>query len=89
MKDGRRVRIDSYANSPGLIDSFKKAGITHESYFTGQAAFLFTKMFVNDKISTKGVFPPEMLEAKERAYYFTEAAKLDLTVDEFIESRLY
>jgi hypothetical protein len=30
-----------------------------------------------------------MLEAKERAYYFTEAAKLDLTVDEFIESRLY
>lgn len=88
-KDGKDVRIDSYANAPGLTDAFKMAGITHESYFTGQSAFLFTKMFVNDKIDTKGVFPPEMLEAPERSYYFKEAAKLELTVDQFFESRLY
>ncbi|MCF7928671.1 MAG: saccharopine dehydrogenase NADP-binding domain-containing protein [Spirochaetales bacterium] len=88
-QNGRDVRIDSYANAPGLIDSFKMAGITHESYFTGQSAFLFTKMFVNNKISTTGVFPPEVLEAAERKYFFTEAAKLELTVDQFVERRLY
>ncbi|MFO7849023.1 MAG: saccharopine dehydrogenase NADP-binding domain-containing protein [Spirochaetia bacterium] len=88
-KDGKNVRIDSYANAPGLTEAFEMAGITHESYFTGQSAFLFTKMFVNNKINTRGVFPPEMLEAPERSYYFKEAAKLELTVDQFIEARLY
>ncbi|MBN2049182.1 MAG: saccharopine dehydrogenase NADP-binding domain-containing protein [Spirochaetales bacterium] len=86
---GRKVTIDMYANAPGLTDAFKKAKITHESYFTGQAAFLFTKMLVNDKVATRGVFPPEVMEAAERAYYLKEAAKLDLTVDMEIRSRLY
>ena len=31
---------------------------------TGQSAFLFTKLFVNDMIATKGVFPPEVIEAE-------------------------
>lgn len=87
-KDGKKVKIDSYVNAPDLAGAFEKAGITHESYFTGQAAFLFTKMFVNDKLSTKGVFPPECLVEAERSYYLAEAAKLDLTVDEYIETRL-
>lgn len=65
-KDGHDLTIDSYVNAPGLTESFEKAKITHESYMTGQSAFLFTKMFVNNKISTKGVFPPEVLAAKER-----------------------
>jgi len=88
-KDGRECKIDLYCYAPGLTDAFKIAGITHESYFTGQAAFLFTKMFVNDVITTKGCFPPECLEEKERTYYLSEAAKLDIVVDEIIESRLY
>ncbi|MDC7126039.1 MAG: saccharopine dehydrogenase NADP-binding domain-containing protein [Spirochaetales bacterium] len=89
QKDGRTTKIDLYCYAPGLTDAFKKAGITHESYFTGQAAFLFTKMFVNDVITTKGCFPPECLEEKERTYYLSEAAKLDLLVDEIVETRLY
>jgi saccharopine dehydrogenase-like NADP-dependent oxidoreductase len=88
-KDGKVNQIDLYCYAPGLTDSFEKAGITHESYFTGQAAFLFTKMFVNDVITTKGCFPPECLEEKERSYYLSEAAKLDIVVDEIIETRLY
>jgi len=87
--EGRQVRIDSYAGTPGLTESFEKAGITHESYFTGQAAFLFTKMFVHGKITQRGVFPPEVLEADERAYYLAEAEKLDITVDRYVETRLY
>lgn len=56
---------------------------------TGQSAFLFTKMFVNGRISTKGVFPPEVLEAEEREYYLREAAKLDITVDQYSYRTLY
>ncbi|HAK47036.1 MAG TPA: hypothetical protein DCO79_14110 [Spirochaeta sp.] len=88
-KDGKTSRVDLYCYAPGLTDAFEKAGITHESYFTGQAAFLFTKMFVNDVINTKGCFPPECLEDKERDYYLSEAAKLDILVDEVVETRLY
>jgi saccharopine dehydrogenase-like NADP-dependent oxidoreductase len=88
-RKGRNVRIDSYAGAPGLTESFEKAGITHESYFTGQAAFLFSKMFVHGKITQRGVFPPEVLEAEERAFYLAEAAKLDITVDQYVETRLY
>lgn len=89
MKGGRKVRIDSYANAPGLTEAFALSGMTHESYFTGQAAFLFTKMFVNGRIETRGCFPPEVLEKKERDYYLSEAAKLSLTVDEYVETRLF
>jgi len=89
IREGRTVRIDSYAGAPGLSESFEKSGITHESYFTGQAAFLFTKMFVHGRITRRGVFPPEVLDADERAYYLAEAAKLDITVDQYVETRLY
>ena len=89
VKDGSAVRIDTYVNAPDLTTSFAKAGITHESYYTGQGAFLFTKMLVHGKVGLTGVFPPEALDAEARAYYLKEAAKLDITVDEFIERRLY
>ncbi len=89
VKDGRKVRIDSYAMAPGLEESFRISGLTHESYFTGQAAFLFTKMFVNGKIQTKGLFPPEVLEQDERNYYLSEAAKLNITVEENMETILF
>lgn len=89
VKDGRKVRIDSYVGAPGLTEAFEMSGMTHESYFTGQAAFLFTKMFVNGKLDSKGCFPPEVLEKPERDYYLSEAAKLSLTVDEYVETRLY
>jgi saccharopine dehydrogenase-like NADP-dependent oxidoreductase len=88
-KDGDDLRIDSYVNVPGLLDSFEKAGISHEAYYTGQSAALFTRMFVNGKIDLNGVFPPEALGADSRAYFLKEAAALDITVDQIIERRLY
>jgi hypothetical protein len=45
-------------------------------------------MFVNNKISTKGAYPPEVLDADERAYYLDEAAKLDITVDQNVYTRI-
>jgi len=88
LKDGEKVRIDSYVNVPGLRESFERAGISHEAYLTGQCAWLFTKMLIKGEVSQKGVFPPEVLEADSRAYFLDEAAKLDITVDQYVERRL-
>jgi saccharopine dehydrogenase-like NADP-dependent oxidoreductase len=88
LKDGEKVRVDSYVNVPGLRESFKRAGISHEAYLTGQCAWLFTKMLIKGEVSQTGVFPPEVLEAEARAYFLKEAAKLDITVDQYIERRL-
>jgi len=88
-KGGENLRIDSYVNVPGLRESFEKAGVSHESYYTGGGASLFTKMFVNGRIDRKGVFPPEALGADARAYFLKELAELDITVDEIVQRRLY
>ena len=87
--NGKPVCLDNYINAPGLTESFEKHGITHESFLTGQSAFLFTKLFVNDKINARGVFPPEVLDAAAREYYLNAAAGLGITVDEIVETRLH
>ena len=84
-KDGKPVRITNYANSPGLIEAFERSGLSHESYLTGQCAFIFTKMLVNDVIQQKGAIAPEVLNAAERKYFFKEAQKFDITIDQIIE----
>jgi hypothetical protein len=56
---------------------------------TGQCGALFTKMFVNDRIHQNGMFPPEVLDTDQRTYYLKEAARLDITVDQIVEKRLY
>ncbi|MBW6464420.1 MAG: saccharopine dehydrogenase NADP-binding domain-containing protein [Firmicutes bacterium] len=89
IKDGRQVFIENYVNSPTLTEAFALAGITHESYYTGQSAFLFTKMLVNDIITRTGVFPPEVFEQEERNYFLHEAEKLKITVDRTFSTRLF
>ncbi len=89
IKDGKPVRIDNYVNAPGVYAAFENAGLTAETYLTGQCGALFTKMFVNDKIHQKGLFPPEVFDDEQRAYYLKEAAKLDITVDQIVEKRLF
>ena len=85
QKDGRPIRITRYADAPGLIEAFEKSGLSHESYLTGQCASIFTKMLVNEVIQQNGAIAPEVLNAAERKYFFDEARKLDITVDQFIE----
>jgi hypothetical protein len=55
---------------------------------TGQCAFLFSKLFINAKIDSKGVFSPEALNESARTYYLQEAAKIGITVDEVSEIHL-
>jgi saccharopine dehydrogenase (NAD+, L-lysine-forming) len=87
-RHSKALRIDSYINAPGLTESFAKYGITHESFLTGQSAFLFTKLFVTDRVEPKGVFPPEVLGRETREYYLSEAAALGITIDEIQETEL-
>lgn len=89
VKDDRQIRVDNYVNAPGVYEAFDRAGLTAETYLTGQCGALFTKMFVNDKIHQKGMFPPEIFEAAQRSYYLKEAAKLDITVDQTVDTRLF
>ncbi len=88
IKDNQPVCLDNYVNAPGLTESFEKYGITHESFLTGQSAFLFTELLVDDKIETTGVFPPEALSREARDYYLRAAAKLGITVDQIQKTRL-
>jgi saccharopine dehydrogenase-like NADP-dependent oxidoreductase len=83
--DSHPTRITSYVNAPGLIEAFEKSGLTHEAYLTGQCAFIFTKMLVNDVIQHRGAIAPEVLGDAERKYFFNEAQKLDITVDWIVE----
>ncbi|HAK44981.1 MAG TPA: hypothetical protein DCO79_03545 [Spirochaeta sp.] len=87
-KDGKPLKITSYVNTPGLIEAFEKSGISHEAYLTGQSAFIFTKMMVDDAVSQTGLISPEVLDAGARKFFFDEAAKLEITFDEIIENTI-
>jgi len=88
IKDGKHVRYDNYMIAPGLVESFNRYEITHEAFLTGQAAFLFTKLFVHDKIDQKGVIVPEILGPDIRSFYFQESRKLGIIAEEVVETRL-
>ena len=60
-RDDKPIRIDSYVNAPGLVESFQKSGLSHEAYLTGQCAAVFVKMMVEDVFTEKGLFVPEQL----------------------------
>jgi len=85
IKDGKKLNIINYINAPGLIEAFEKSGLSHESYLTGQCAYIFTKMLINDVIEQNGVIAPEVLNNVERNYFLMEAEKLDITIDQIIE----
>lgn len=82
IKDEKPIQIDSYVNVPGLIEAFERSGLSHETYLTGQSAAVFVKMLVEEAFSEKGLFVPEQLHEEARRFYFSELAKLGITVDE-------
>ena len=85
-RDDKPIRIDSYVNAPGLVESFEKSGLSHEAYLTGQCAAVFVKMMVEDVFTEKGLFVPEQLGDDAREFCFQELAELDVTVDALTES---
>jgi saccharopine dehydrogenase (NAD+, L-lysine-forming) len=88
-REGRQTVIDSYVNAPGLTESFASHGISHETFITGQSAFLFSRLLLRGQIDRTGVFPPEMLELEVREQYLSGAAELGITIDEIVTTRLF
>ena len=88
IKDGKPRKATVYVNSPGLLEAFEKSGISHEAYLTGQSAFIFTKMMVTDAVKQTGLISPEVLETDARRFFFSEAAKLEITFDEITEQKV-
>ncbi len=78
-KDGKDVMVELHLNAPGLIESYRKAKMTGEMYLTGQGAFLYTKLFVNDMIDQKGLISSDMLDDRQIEQYIEWAQELGIT----------
>ncbi|MBQ2233520.1 MAG: hypothetical protein II423_08870, partial [Erysipelotrichaceae bacterium] len=78
-KDGKDVMVELHLNAPGLVESYEKAKMSGEMYLTGQGAFLYTKLLVNDMISQKGLISSDMLDEKQVEQYVEWAKQLDIT----------
>ena len=78
-KDGKDVMVELHLSSPGLLESYEKAQMTGEMYLTGQGAFLYTKLFVNDMITQKGLISSDMLNDEQVEQYIKWARDLGIT----------
>jgi saccharopine dehydrogenase-like NADP-dependent oxidoreductase len=86
QKDGEKLLIETHVLAPGLADSFQKAGITSEMYLTGKGGALFTKLFVNDLFTQKGLISSDMLTEAQNDYYLKRAEEIGITLQ--IERKL-
>ena len=78
-KDGKDIMVDLHLSAPGLVEAYDKAKMSGEMYLTGQGAFLYTKLFVNDMITQKGLISSDMLNDEQVEQYLAWAKELDIT----------
>lgn len=78
-KNGKDVMVELHLFAPGLVESYEKAKMSAEMYLTGQGAFLYTKLLVNDMIDQKGLISSDMLSEKQVEQYLAWAKELDIT----------
>ena len=80
-KDGKDILVENHVFAPGIIEAFKRAGMTGEMYLTGQGGFLFSKMFVNDEFDMTGLITSDMLPMDKVDKYLGYAAELGITIE--------
>ncbi|MBR4471973.1 MAG: saccharopine dehydrogenase NADP-binding domain-containing protein [Erysipelotrichaceae bacterium] len=80
-KDSKDVMVELHLSAPGLVESYQKAAMTGEMYLTGQGAFMYTKLFVNDMITQKGLISSDMLNDKQVEQYLKWMEELGITYD--------
>ena len=71
--------VELHLQAPGLVESYEKAKMTSEMYLTGQGAFLYTRLLVNDMIDQKGLISSDMLSDKQIEQYIEWAKELGIT----------
>ena len=79
QKDGKNVMVDLHLVAPGIEEAYEKAKMSGEMYLTGQGAFLYTKLFVNEMITQKGLISSDMLDDDQVEQYLAWAAELGIT----------
>ena len=79
QKDGKNIMVDLHLSAPGIEEAYEKAKMTGEMYLTGQGAFLYTKLFVNEMITQKGLISSDMLDDDQVEQYLAWAAELGIT----------
>ena len=79
QKDGKNVMVDLHLCAPGIEEAYEKAKMSGEMYLTGQGAFLYTKLFVNEMITQKGLISSDMLDDEQVEQYLAWAADLGIT----------
>lgn len=79
-KDDKDIMVETHVNAPGLVESYKLAGITAEMYLTGQGGYLFSKLFINDKYDQTGLISSDMLTMDQVDTYFEYAKELGITL---------
>ena len=79
QKDGKNVMVDLHLSAPGIEEAYEKAKMSGEMYLTGQGAFLYTKLFVNEMITQKGLISSDMLDDDQVEQYLAWAAELGIT----------
>lgn len=84
-KDGKDVLVETHVTAPGFVESFERAKMTAEMYLTGQGGYLFSKLFVNDKLDQKGMMSSDMLTFEQVDTYFEYAAELGITLDTIVK----
>jgi len=78
-KNGKDVMAELHLNAPGLKESYERAKMSAEMYLTGQGAFLYTRLFVNDMIGQKGLISSDMLDDRQVGQYIAWAKELGIT----------
>ena len=71
--------VDLHLVAPGIEEAYEKAKMSGEMYLTGQGAFLYTKLFVNEMITQKGLISSDMLDDDQVEQYLAWAAELGIT----------
>ena len=79
QKDGKNVMVDLHLCAPGIEEAYEKAKMSGEMYLTGQGAFLYTKLFVTERITEKGLISSDMLNDEQVEQYLAWAAELGIT----------
>lgn len=80
-KNGKDVMVDLHVFAPGVVEAYEKDKMSGEMYLTGQGAFLFTKLFVNNKVTQPGLISSDMLNDEQVEQYLAWAKELDITYE--------
>ncbi|MGI6258097.1 MAG: saccharopine dehydrogenase family protein [Anaerovoracaceae bacterium] len=81
QKDGEDILVETHVNAPGLAESYEREGISAEMYLTGQGGYLFSKLFIQDRLEQTGLITSDMLTLPQVDTYFDYAKELGITLE--------